>query len=59
MYVRPGCLVDPFIFCVCVLDLLKYVLLRFIDSDYPFGIFKLICRDPNKVVVYYRILCEI
>jgi len=40
----------PFVLFLSAIVL--YVLLRYTDSDYPFGIFKLFLQQPSKRYVY-------
>jgi hypothetical protein len=37
-----------------LLDIVLYVLLRFTDSDYPFGIFKLFLGILNDKYIYFE-----
>jgi hypothetical protein len=46
-----------FRFVLFLLAIVLYVLLRYTDSDYPFGIFKLFLRKILDIVIQLRRVC--
>jgi hypothetical protein len=50
-YVLYVCLVDRYHFVLVLLSIVLFVLLRYTDSDYPVGIFKLFLIQANSTCV--------
>ena len=44
-------------FVLFLLAIVLYVLLRYTDSDYPFGIFKLFLRKILDIIIQLRRVC--